>query len=291
MADAPRPMPRGLEQLELDLTGPLCQRWRSRKDSYRDSRTDGFNQERYRVVRIGEVAAKTFVLTHHYAGSYPAARLRYGLIDQAGERLVGVAVLSVPVRASVLTSVFPTLEPYRESLELGRFVLLDEVPANAESWMLGRLFRLASEDGVAGLVAFSDPMPRYTSGGVLVKPGHVGTIYQATNATYLGRGTARTLVVLPDGSVLNGRAISKVRSQERGHEHVERRLIGYGARPRSQGQAPGSWLERELEAIGARQMRHPGNHRFGFVLRDRGKRWAPPFGLEPGTYPKLARAA
>ena len=291
MDTAGRVMPRAADQLELDLAGPLCQRWRSRTDSYRDSRTDGFNQERYRVVCIGEAAAKAFVLTHHYAGSYPAARLRYGLIDRAGERLVGVAVLSVPVRASVLTSVFPTLEPYRESLELGRFVLLDEVPANAESWMLGRLFRLASEDGIAGLVAFSDPVPRYTSAGVLVKPGHVGTIYQATNAAYLGRGTGRTLVVLPDGSVLNDRAISKVRGQERGHEHVERRLMGYGARPRSLGQSSGAWLARELEAIGARQMRHPGNHRFGFVLRDRGKRSAPPFGLEQSAYPKLAEAA
>lgn len=291
MGSTPRPGLRGVEQLELDLAGPLCQRWQFRKDSYRDSRTDGFNAERYRVVRIGEAAAKTFVLTHHYAGSYPAARLRYGLVDKSGERLVGVAVLSVPVRASVLATVFPTLDPYRESLELGRFVLLDEVPANAESWMLGRLFRLALEDGIAGLVAFSDPMPRYTSDGVLVKPGHVGTIYQATNAVYLGRGTARTLVVLPDGSVVNERALSKVRRQERGHEHVERRLVSYGAHPRSLGQDPGAWLERELEAIGARQMRHPGNHRFGFVLRDRGKRCAPPLGIEASVYPKVPEVA
>lgn len=122
------------EQLPLALAAPLCQRWRDRRDSYRDIPTDGFDPDRYRVVPIAERATKAFVVAHHYAGSYPAARLRYGLIDRAQETLVGVAVLSVPVRASVLTTVFPKLVPYIESLELGRFVLLGAVPANAESW-------------------------------------------------------------------------------------------------------------------------------------------------------------
>jgi hypothetical protein len=71
----------------------------------------------------------------HYSGTYPAAAQRYGLLDVAGKesRLVGVAVLSVPLQARVLTQVFPSLQPYAESLELGRLVLDDEVPANGES--------------------------------------------------------------------------------------------------------------------------------------------------------------
>jgi hypothetical protein len=32
-------------------------------------------------------------------------------------------------------------------------------------------------------------------------PGHVGTIYAATNAVYTGRATARTVKLLPDGTV------------------------------------------------------------------------------------------
>ena len=60
---------------------------------------------------------------HHYAHSYVASPLRYGIWDQRGA-LLGVAVLSVPVRQAVLTSPFPELEPFQESLELGRFVLV-----------------------------------------------------------------------------------------------------------------------------------------------------------------------
>lgn len=115
----------------------------------------------------------------------------------AGQALVGVAVLSVPMRAQVLTDVFD-LEPYTEALELGRFVLTD-TPANAEFWMLSRVFELAADEGLRGLVSFSDPMPRQrevldiaTDGAIerrmeTLTPGHVGVIYQATNGRACGR--------------------------------------------------------------------------------------------------------
>ena len=35
----------------------------------------------------------------------------------------------------------------------------------------------------------------------MVFPGHLGTIYRATNAIYTGLATARTLRLLPDGRV------------------------------------------------------------------------------------------
>ncbi len=49
----------------------------------------------------------------HYSRSYPAAVHRYGLFDLAAATpvLAGVAVLSVPASKTVLTSVFPHLEP------------------------------------------------------------------------------------------------------------------------------------------------------------------------------------
>jgi hypothetical protein len=43
--------------------------------------------------------------------------------------------------------------PYEESLELNRLVLLDEVPANAETWLQARAFRLAAGRGICGIVA------------------------------------------------------------------------------------------------------------------------------------------
>jgi hypothetical protein len=47
---------------------------------------------------------------------------------------VGVAVYGVPVNAAVLTTPFPGLEPYVESIELSRLLLLDDVAFNGESF-------------------------------------------------------------------------------------------------------------------------------------------------------------
>ena len=107
-----------------------CQRWNSGRHSWRHLREGGFDRRRYQVTDLAEADAKAFCAAHHYAGaSYPAAIRRYGLIDRADGRLVGAAVLGAPVSSKVLTGPLPTLEPYRESVELSRFVLLDECPA------------------------------------------------------------------------------------------------------------------------------------------------------------------
>jgi hypothetical protein len=112
-----------------------CQRWRPGGiPSWRRPEDGGFDARRYGVADIEETPAKRFVCSFHYSATYPAAAQRYGMFDLADEaRLVGVAVLSVPAQKALLTCVFPRLEPYQESLELGRFVLRDEVPANGES--------------------------------------------------------------------------------------------------------------------------------------------------------------
>jgi hypothetical protein len=104
-----------------------------------------------------------------------------------------------------------------------------------------------------------------------VQIGHVGVIYQASNALYAGRGTPRTLLVLPDGRVLHERALAKVRALERGHAYVEAVLERFGAPPRG-GTDPGAWLRAALAAAGVRRLHHPGNHRYLFRLGDRAAR-------------------
>lgn len=82
-------------------------------------------------------------------------------------------------------------------------MLLPECPGNSESWFLARCFRALLSHGVRGVVSFADPVPRRTASGALIMPGHMGTIYAATNAVYAGRATARTVKLLPDGTVFN----------------------------------------------------------------------------------------
>lgn len=259
-------------------------RWRERRHTWRHRSEGGFNRLRYEVAAVDESTARSFVEQHHYSGTYPAARLRYGLYD--GVLLAGVAVLSVPVQQSVLTRPFPGLVPYSESLELGRFVLLDAVPSNAESWFLARAFDLAATDGLRGVVSFSDPVARERADGTLVFPGHIGTIYQATNARYLGRSTPRTKLLLPDGTELSARAVSKILAGDVGHEYAERQLRQFGAPHRQPDQPAAEWLRQALVIIGARRVRHAGCHRYAFALGRRVARRFVVIGLPSQEYPK-----
>jgi hypothetical protein len=284
-------MPPQSRQLSLDLA-PLevspasewCQRWRDRQPRWRHRSEGGFDATQFEAAPIDDRTAKAYVERNHYAGTYVASRLRYGLWDRRGE-LLGVAVLSVPVRRQVLTLPFPDLEPFQESLELGRFVLADRAPANAESWFLAQVFREAWRSGVRGVVSFADPVARCDANGQSAFPGHIGIVYQASNAIYAGRSTARSVLVLPDGRVLNERSLSKLRSLDVGHEYVERLLRTFGA-PSRRGSAPELWIPLALAAAGVRRMRHPGNHRYLFRLGDRAARGAVTVALPNMPYPK-----
>lgn len=289
-----------IEQLQLWPAGPevapaspWCLRWRPADEpggqprhAWRHLSEGGFDRRWYEVGPLDEATARRFVVAAHYSRSFPAARLCYGLWERGGF-LVGAAVLSVPARAEVLTNVLAGLDPYRESLELGRFCLVDAVPANGESFFLARAFRLAADAGIRGVVSFADPVARRDAAGRVVFPGHVGWIYQAAGAVFTGRGTARTLALLPDGTVLNERAAQKLRSEERGREYVERRLREQGAPARRSGEDGAAYLRRALAAVGARQLRHGGPFRYAFrVGRTRRERAAVRIALPGRPFPK-----
>jgi hypothetical protein len=175
----------------------MNQRWRSHRTLYRPA-AEVIRTVEYDVAAIdNKCEAKAFVLAHHAFGTYPAARLRFGLYHR--HELVGVAVFSHPCNDLVLTRVFrchPVL-----AVELGRFVQLDSVPGNGETWFLGQCYAQLRSFDLVGVLTFSDPVPRRNVESQIVVSGHLGTIFQAHNGVYLGRGTARTLRLLPDGRV------------------------------------------------------------------------------------------
>ncbi|MBZ4400389.1 hypothetical protein [Myxococcus sp. AS-1-15] len=257
------------------------QRWRDRRATYRPA-SEPIRASDYEVARLSrDTEARAFVEAHHYSGTYPAARWRFGL-HRRGE-LVGVAVLSQPVNDKAL-AVFPG--GAESSVELGRFVLLDDVPANGETWFLARAFEVLARDGVAGVLTFADPEARTTSSGALVFPGHIGTIYQAHNAVYRGRATPRTLHLLPDGTVFSARAAQKVRAREQGWRYAVAQLVGAGAEVPAPGEDLRVWLRAWLPQVTRRQ-RHQGNHRYLWGLRPAIRRRLPP----SLPYPKWTRGA
>jgi hypothetical protein len=253
------------------MRNAVCQRWRGGRASYRPA-GELIEPREYEVAPLGEAAAKAFVVAHHYSKSYPAARFRFGLWRRGA--LVGAAVFSHPCRDEVLTSVFPG--PALDAVELGRFVLLDDVPGNGETWFLARALAALRREGLRGVVSFSDPFPRETASGEVVFAGHLGVIYQASNAVYLGRGQRRTLRLLPDGRVLSARAISKIRAGERGWRHAAAVLESFGAEP-LRGD-PAAWLAAWLPRL-TRAVRHTGYLRYAFPL------WRPARRALPASLP------
>ncbi len=268
------------EQLALPdpTASEWCQRWRNRRGSWRRTSEGGFNADVYRTIPLDERIAKRFTIQHHYSGSWPAVRMAFGYqrLDQppgpgepAGGALVGVCALGIPMHQAVLAAVFPDCQPYRETLEISRFVLTDEQPSNAESHFSAGALTMAAKLGIRGVIAHADPHPRtrITPGGPeTVTPGHIGHIYAVQDFAYLGRTRARRLVLLPDASSLPDRAINKVRRDEPGHLGVERRLVALGARPRRAGENGADWLTEALDAIGATTIRHGGNHRWARTI-------------------------
>ena len=242
----------------------LTQRWRDRRDSYR-SRGEGFDPAEYGVEVIdNDRTARDFICRHHYSGSYPAARWRVGLYRRRpgwfASELVGVAVYSVPVQQATIPRYAPGVTA-GEGAELGRFVLLDEVPFNAETWFLARAEATVRRGlAVRAVVSYSDPMPRQDASGRVVTPGHVGTIYQARNAMYLGLSAARWHYLTREGRFLSVRGMSKIRGQEQGWEGAAAALVGAGAPVRRVGEEPGAWLGRALQEGPFVRVRHPGNH-------------------------------
>jgi hypothetical protein len=265
--------------------GTGCQRWRERRDSYRPAGEPIAT----RLYDVGEIdgkgsdrQCKAFVLEHHYAASFPNARFRFGLYR--GAALVGVAIFSHPQNDRVLTNVFPGYAA-RDAAELGRFVLLDDVPANGETWFLARCWELL-RDRVVGVVSFSDPVPRTTLDGRVIHPGHVGTIYQAFNGCYLGKTKPEWLHLLANGTILANRALSKLRKRDQGWLHTSERLVRAGAEPLRSDENATEWLDRWLPRI-SRPLHHTGNHRYAWAL-DRALRRSL---TARAPYPKLGRAA
>lgn len=260
------------------------QRWRERRDSYRPA-GEVIDPRSFDVAEIeDDTTPKAFVEQHHYSGDYPAARFRFGLYRR-GE-LAGTAVFSHPVNNKVLTNTFTKLARAKDAVELGRFVLLDDVAANGETWFLARCFELL-RGRVVGVVSFSDPIPRTDDRGRLVFPGHLGGIYQAFNGRCLGRGTARTLALLPDGRVFSERSRSKIRGLERGWRYCVAELEGYGAAPYQGGEDAGAaraWLAEQLPRV-TRPLRHPGNWKYAWGLERRVRRGLP----ASLPYPKAGR--
>lgn len=244
-----------------------CQRWTERRASRRPA-GEPIRTSAYEVASMDAGEAKAFVERHHYAGTASPPAHPYGLYR--GGNLVGVALFGPLPSMNAHSAVFPTVST-TEAVTLGRFVLLEDVPGNGESWFASRCFDLLAAEGIAAVESCADPEPRSTADGKLVHRGHLGIIYQATNGRYVGRTNPSTLRLLPDGTVLSNRASGKIVRGEQGRGYASAQLERWGAAPLQPHEDPVAWL-RHWRALLTRPMRHRGNHRYLWCLDRRRRR-------------------
>lgn len=264
----------------------IDKRWQDRRERWR-SPDVVFSPDACAVDVVEERAARAFVVEHHYSGTFPAARLSVGLYQS--RRLAGVAVFSVPMQAAVVPRY--TGLAAAAGVELGRFVLLPEVAYNGETWFLARALRLLREEkGCRAVVSYADPMERSTAAGLITKPAHFGTIYQASNAAFAGRASAQWMWIDRDGRAISRRALSKIRLREVGCAYAERQLVDAGAEPRRAFEEPVAWLARVLCEPTFRRIRHPGNFAYAFGL-DRAARASIAAANDPLPYPRKTGGA
>lgn len=250
----------------------VCQRWYRGRGSYVSTRAF-FKPDRFSVqVLDDDTTPRTFIEQHHYSGSYCAAVFRVGLFEKRRnhqEQLVGACVFAEPAQSKVVSCWSGGL-PKSQGTTLARLVLLERVLANAESWFVKRALDQLKEarPGLKVVVSYSDPVERTTVWGETVMPGHVGAVYQALGARFVGRAEGRTNYLTTRGTILDGRTLTKVRKGEKGAAPFYERLLAAGAPPRAFGEDPRAYVRRVLREGPFRPQRHPGNLVYLFALGD-----------------------
>ena len=178
--------------------------------------------------------------------------------------MVGVAVFGVPANQKTIPCYAPGVAP-NDGVELSRFVLLDEVEANGETWFLKRAFNVLKKTKDPSVVlSYSDPIPRTNCEGKTIKPGHYGCIYQAFNGRYVGKSHPRKLLLAPDGTTISGRALSKLR-KEGVSSYCYSDLLSKGAPTIHKEESIDSYLLRVKKTF--RTINHTGNYAYVWPLK------------------------
>lgn len=268
----------------------VAQRWKRRRDYYRSTDTS-FDPKRWRVDLIGGKSGlpggmgrrdwwsrgRRFIVENHYAASFPQVRAMVGLFAASDGALAGVATFSNAKADQAARYGDVSTDAI---MELSRLVLLDEVPGNAESWFLTRAIECArvlhAERGhnLSVVLSYSDPVPRRSVLGYLTMPGHVGNVYQARNALYVGHARSKALHLDRRGVAPDPRMLSKIVALDRRDERggvaaVERFVSEYGAPRRGRGESHAAWVRRALASPAFRRIEHGGNLTYLWTLGDR----------------------
>jgi hypothetical protein len=148
-----------------------------------------------------------FARRYHYTGTGGNMVWRWGLWH--GPVLHGVVAYNLPTR-TVCQSVFG-VEHVDKVWHMGRLILSDDSPRNSESRLIGGSLKAVERDypGVWAVLTYAAP-----------DAGHIGYVYQATNAIYTGTSSTEHYYIDTYGqrrsNYVNGHRLSKSNAVSRG---------------------------------------------------------------------------
>lgn len=159
------------------------------------------------ISPVGTADVREFARRYHYTGVGNNINWRWGL--WLGMTLHGVVTYNMPTR-SVCASVFGE-EHLHRVWHMGRLILSEESPHNSESRLIGGSLRAIHEKfpEVWGVLTYA-----------ATDAGHLGYVYQATNALYTGTGGDPVFYLdgagNRRGTHLDGHGVSAIRAAEMG---------------------------------------------------------------------------
>lgn len=152
------------------------------------------------VTRAPASEVREFCERWHYTGTGGNAMWSYGL--WSGSLLLGVIAYNLPTM-DTCESVFGP-EHWRSVVHMGRLVCADVAPRCSESRLIGQSLQMLRRD---------QPHVRAVLTYAAADQGHIGTVYQATNALYTGLGGDAHYYLdrhgVRRGTFLDGKHVSK----------------------------------------------------------------------------------
>ncbi len=171
----------------------------------------GRDQPKVRDMTVAPVSpedVREFSRRYHYTETGGNAMWRWGLWH--GVVLHGVVAYNLPTRSACM-SVFGTEYGPDHVWHMGRLVLSDDSPHNSESRLIGGSLRA---------IAAQHPDTWAVLTYAATDVGHIGYVYQATNAIYTGTAGDPNYYVDETGkrrgTHLDGHAVGPVRAAEMG---------------------------------------------------------------------------
>jgi hypothetical protein len=158
-------------------------------------------------IQSGGEEVVEYIRDNHYSGTCNPISNIWGLYTDDSDELVGGIVFANPMSEKVREFIS---DEKKEVTELHRLYTDDRCGKNVESWFIAHALDLLKK---------KKPKYRFVVSYSDITEGHKGTVYQATNALYIGMAQERTFYRDEEGNLRSPR----IASENITHEMAEER--------------------------------------------------------------------